>query len=256
MKKATNEISNEFLDKEEVPFTQIPNNLICNPSVSAKAKAVYCYVLSRPNGWRFYLDEIANNMTEGRGSIREAIKELESFGYLRRWQIKDENGRFIHTKMITRNQPLPPEPESDLPHPDSPHTEKPHAVNCTHSNTDLTNTDLTNTDHKTSSDLFPDTKAKKKTKSQPLTIEEWEKVHGVFDIKMLAAWGREKNLDANKILPKVEEYRLQWKAKGYTYANFVAAFQQWINRDGLDKYKKTTQPDALPAARFTEGNEL
>lgn len=243
--------NNVLFSKQPVPFTQIPNALIANPNISAKAKAVYCYIFSRPEGWIFYIQNIINNMKEGKKAIRVALKELEEFGYIRRTQLKSPQGKWLGSEIEIRTEPATLEPPTLKPP-----TPEGHAVKETHNNTNSSNTDSSNTEHNISSDLFPDTKAKKKTKSQPMTIEEWEKLYGVFDIKMLAAWGREKNLDANKILPKVEEYRLQWKAKGYKYANFVAAFQQWINRDGLDKYKKTTQPDALPAARFTEGNEL
>ncbi len=140
--------------------------------------------------------------------------------------------------------------------PSSSETGNPHVPDLEHVYNKETPTNTTTNSSINEDDLFPDTKAKRKTKSQPMTIEEWEKVHGQFDIKMLAAWGREKNLDAMKILPKVEEYRLQWKAKGYKYANFVAAFQQWINRDGVEKYKKTTQQDANSPGRIVEGNQL
>jgi len=52
------------LKKPKMDFTQVPNDLICSTDISCKSKAVYCYLVSRPNDWKFYTTEIVNNMKE------------------------------------------------------------------------------------------------------------------------------------------------------------------------------------------------
>lgn len=71
-------------------FTQIPNELLRNPEISAKAKALLCLLLSNKEGWKSYMITIQRMMKEGEVAIRAAISELEVFGYLRRLKYRDK----------------------------------------------------------------------------------------------------------------------------------------------------------------------
>lgn len=86
----------DVLKKPTLPFTQIPNELICSDNISAKAKAVYCYLCSRPNDWEFYTKEIEKNFKEGRDFITSAISELQLHGWISKFQVR-EGGKFSHT---------------------------------------------------------------------------------------------------------------------------------------------------------------
>lgn len=88
------------LHKEKIPFTQIPNGLITDGELSAKAKAIYCYIKSKPNGWSFYSTEIANSFKEGLSFVKTGLAELEETGYLTRVRERDENGLFAGCKMV------------------------------------------------------------------------------------------------------------------------------------------------------------
>lgn len=79
----------EQLYKERIRFTQISNDIIQSVELSCKAKAVYCYLFSRPEGWVFYRSEISDNFKEGKNTISGAIKELEEFGVLSKRQSRD-----------------------------------------------------------------------------------------------------------------------------------------------------------------------
>jgi hypothetical protein len=74
-------------------FTIVANELIRNPNLSAKAKGILIYLLSRPNDWQVYETEIATHFDEGVTSIRSGLKELETKGYMVRQQVR-EGGRF------------------------------------------------------------------------------------------------------------------------------------------------------------------
>jgi len=55
-------------------FTMLPNELIRNPEISAKAKTVLAIGLSNKEGWYSYLSVIQSMMKEGETAISNAIK--------------------------------------------------------------------------------------------------------------------------------------------------------------------------------------
>ena len=60
-------------------YTVVPNELINDGEISANAKGVYCYLASKPTGWKFYIDEVRKHFTK---PISGAIKELEEHRWL------------------------------------------------------------------------------------------------------------------------------------------------------------------------------
>lgn len=71
-------------------FTQIPNDLLRNPEISGKAKAILCLLLSNKEGWTSYLITISGMMKEGMDAINSGIQELEQHGYLIRFRYRDK----------------------------------------------------------------------------------------------------------------------------------------------------------------------
>ena len=65
-----------MINRQNGNFTVISNKVISNPLLSAKAKGIYIYLQSKPDGWQFYEIEIINNFTDGKRSIRAGIQEL------------------------------------------------------------------------------------------------------------------------------------------------------------------------------------
>lgn len=70
-------------------FTQIPNDLLRNPEMSAKAKVILCILLSNKEGWHSYISKLQSLMKEKRDSIYVGIQELEEYNYLRRCAYRD-----------------------------------------------------------------------------------------------------------------------------------------------------------------------
>lgn len=83
----------EFV-KDKIPFTQVANGVLNDKRLSAKAKGLYAYLYSKPDGWDFAIDRIALDMTDGRKSINEGLKELEVLGFLTRKRQAD--GRVLY----------------------------------------------------------------------------------------------------------------------------------------------------------------
>ena len=73
--------------KQNIPFTQVANAVLNDPTLSAKAKGLYAYLYSKPNDWDFALDRIAKDFSDGRRAIYTAILELEQAGYLQRQKL-------------------------------------------------------------------------------------------------------------------------------------------------------------------------
>jgi hypothetical protein len=75
-------------------YATVPNNLIENPNISLKAKGLYAYIQSKPDGWDFSAERISKSCKEGLDSVRMGLIELENAGYLQRIKSKDEKGLF------------------------------------------------------------------------------------------------------------------------------------------------------------------
>jgi len=87
-------------------FTMISNVGIKDEKMSAKAKGALAYMLSLPDDWVFYETELTNHFTDGRASIRVALKELETNGYLVREQGRASGGRFGTSDWTVYDEPL------------------------------------------------------------------------------------------------------------------------------------------------------
>lgn len=86
------EIVREGLDFS-AEFTMTPNRWIRDGRLSLKAAALLMLLMSHRAGWRTSIRQIVAERREGRESIMAGIAELEKYGYLRREQKRDAQGR-------------------------------------------------------------------------------------------------------------------------------------------------------------------
>jgi hypothetical protein len=122
--------------KSRIPFTQVANEVLNNPTLSLKAKGLYSYLYSKPDGWDFAIERIAKETLEGEKSIRTGIHELEKHGYL--YRERQASGRvlyLLHTQL--EKAPLPKQEDgSEPPCQNAPLPKRPPAVSAGLSNTD------------------------------------------------------------------------------------------------------------------------
>jgi len=78
----------------QIGFTQIPNQIIRDNRLSWKAKGIYMHLVSKPPVWNFYVEEIIKSSKDGKTAVQSGIKELESYGYLKRNKAKNDDGKF------------------------------------------------------------------------------------------------------------------------------------------------------------------
>lgn len=86
---------NKFITNKKNNFTMIDNKLICNKKLSAKAKGILIYLLSRPKEWYASVTDITKNFKDGTDAVKSALKELERFMYLDRTKTRKPDGTFL-----------------------------------------------------------------------------------------------------------------------------------------------------------------
>jgi hypothetical protein len=78
------------LSPQSQDFTMIPNSLIRDPNISAKAKAILCLLLANKDGWHTYISGLEKMMKEKRDAILSGIRELEDHGFVLRLKYRDK----------------------------------------------------------------------------------------------------------------------------------------------------------------------
>ena len=71
-----------------------PLEVFSDTSITAKAKGVFGYLMSREEGQHITLPQVVESMKENDATIRGAVKELEKAGYLRRERGSDRGMTF------------------------------------------------------------------------------------------------------------------------------------------------------------------
>lgn len=80
--------------KKEAKYTMVSNEILQRIDLSWKAKGIMVYVLSLPNDWDIYLEEIMKHSTDGKAGFRSGWKELEKTGYVKRIPVR-EKGKIV-----------------------------------------------------------------------------------------------------------------------------------------------------------------
>ena len=110
-------------------YTVMSNHHLRNHTLSLKAKGLLSQMLSLPDDWDYTLQGLAQINKESIDAIREAVRELERAGYIKRSRERDERGCLRGTVYTIYEQPhaepTPEEPAQAFPALDNPILEKP-----------------------------------------------------------------------------------------------------------------------------------
>lgn len=74
------------------PYVVLNKEFLNDVNLSMKAKGLLAYLLSLPDDWQIYENELVQHHKDGRDSVKAAIKELMDSRYIEREQLRD-NGR-------------------------------------------------------------------------------------------------------------------------------------------------------------------
>jgi len=81
-------------------FTQIDNEPINDPNLKYEDIGLLAYVMSKPDNWTIYKNELISSHANGRESVASILKRLEERGYLMVIQGRTEKGYFSHNQYI------------------------------------------------------------------------------------------------------------------------------------------------------------
>ena len=96
-------------------YTVMANHHLRNKALSLKAKGLLSYMLSLPEDWNYTLSGLATSCKDGLDSVRQAVSELETHGYVVRSRIRDARGRLRDTEYVVYESPVLAKPELDSP---------------------------------------------------------------------------------------------------------------------------------------------
>ena len=115
-------------------------------SLSWKAKGIIAYMLSMPDDWKFYIDELTKHSTDGVSSFRSGLRELKEKGYVKRFPIRNDQNKIIEWETVVSEIPHAEKPVDGKPLNGIPQVENLHVENRTLLSTDELSTDSLNTD--------------------------------------------------------------------------------------------------------------
>ena len=102
-----------FRINKNTDFTVVCNHAFRNSNLSYKAKGVLLQMLSLPDQWKFSAEALMELATDGRDSIRTALKELEEHNYLKRTRQTNEKGQFVGYDYDVYEYPKTESPTTD-----------------------------------------------------------------------------------------------------------------------------------------------
>ena len=103
-----------LINRTQDGYTVIPNKVFLDKRLSMKGLGLLCKLLSLPDGWEYSEQGMAATFTDGRASVRTAIAELETLGYLRRTQGRMEGGKFSGGDWVVDIGESPQEPPQSV----------------------------------------------------------------------------------------------------------------------------------------------
>lgn len=116
-------------------YTVMSNWHLKEKQMTLKAKGLLSLMLSLPNDWDYSIAGLVTLSNDGKDSVMNALKELESLGYLIRKKQTDAKGRFAGYEYIIFEMPNTEKPQEELPCSEKPNTDNPTQLNTKQSNT-------------------------------------------------------------------------------------------------------------------------
>lgn len=102
-------------------FSVINNEFLRRDDLSWKAKGIMAYLLTLPDDWTVYTEEIAKHSKDGRDGFLAGWRELKKHGYVERFPVK-EAGKIVRWETVVRENPVTKgiPPLTDLPQVENP----------------------------------------------------------------------------------------------------------------------------------------
>ncbi|HFU7080336.1 TPA: DnaD domain protein [Bacillus cereus] len=193
-------------------YTTINNTGLRDERLSWKAKGILAYILSLPDDWVFYMEEISTHAKDGIDSLRVGMKELKKFGYVRRFPVKNEKGKITNWETIIYEVPQVENPDMENPQVEKSQMEVPFMENPKLLSTKELSTNKQNTNIQSSSSIF----------------SFYENNFGIlnsFIAESISQWVN----DTSEELVQAAMERALKQQKKWNYAEGI--LKQWVNKN-------------------------
>ncbi|PGZ95840.1 DnaD domain protein [Bacillus wiedmannii] len=151
-------------------YSVVNNTGLRDERLSWKAKGILAYILTLPDDWVFYREELATHAKDGLDSLRSGMKELKEYGYLQRLPIRNDKNKIVSWETVIHEVPQV-EPLADFPPVEELPVEKPPVGNPELLNTNIPSTNKLNTNIPNTNHHHDD---KDESKSHVLVDEEFK----------------------------------------------------------------------------------
>lgn len=85
-------------------YTVLHRAALNDSRLSWKAKGIIAYMLSMPDDWIFYMEELIKHASDGEKAFRSGFNELKKYGYVKRFPIY-ENKKIVRWETIVFESP-------------------------------------------------------------------------------------------------------------------------------------------------------
>jgi hypothetical protein len=150
--KNSNQTIMRTVKTKDNPYVMIDKYGINDERLSWKAKGLLVYFLSKPDNWTIMIEDVIKHGKDGRDAVRAGIRELEEYGYVVRFQLRGERGKFGQRELHVFERPQTPDIEEISPITENPSTVentadgKPGDGKSANGKSHTTNNDLNNND--------------------------------------------------------------------------------------------------------------
>ena len=209
--------------KESGDFVTVHKAFVFDNKLSAKAKGILLYFLSRPDNWQIYTSEVVKHMNDGQKSINSGIQELIKSKYVHRIQKRTDNGVFNGYEYLVYEKPTEmPFSANGLSANGKTENRKGQTTNNNSTNNDLTNNKNTNNVTDETSKLFQYISNNLEIIQNPLKAQQLEEAIKDFKDNKL------------EIVTVATDYCKE-NNKGINY--LIKVLENW-SKDGVDTKEK------------------
>lgn len=222
-------------------YTTINNTSIQDNRLTWKAKAIHVFMLSRPDDWVFYNEELIKWAKDGKDAFLSGLKELKKYGYIKKEKRRNVDGTFDWITVVHEI----PQPHTDLPRMEKPSMDKPYMEKPSMENPTLLSTNKPITDSLSTNEL--NTEGKGETAPQsPLIDNDFLAIKIYYEQNVIYAqssFSEDKRLidmldDYRDHLLIIEAMKIAVERGKPKLAYINGILKGWRNEDGITNHKQ------------------
>lgn len=82
------------------PYVMINKIALEDETLSWKAKGIWCYLMSKPDGWKCQVEDLKKHAKDGTDSVKAGLRELREHGYMIKRPIKNDKNIIVEWEEI------------------------------------------------------------------------------------------------------------------------------------------------------------